>query len=45
VEHLCDRVALINEGRIIEMDRPGALLSKHAAQNLEEAFMKVIGYA
>jgi ABC-2 type transport system ATP-binding protein len=45
VEHLCDRVALINGGRIIEMDRPDTLLSKYAAQNLEEAFMKVIGYA
>jgi len=45
VEHLCDRVALINEGRIIEMDRPGILLSKYAAANLEEAFMRVIGYA
>ena len=45
VEHLCDRVALINEGRIIEMDSPGVLLSKYASANLEEAFMRAIGYA
>lgn len=45
VEHLCDRVALINEGRIMEMDRPGTLLSKYSAANLEEAFMRAIGYA
>jgi ABC-2 type transport system ATP-binding protein len=45
VEHLCDRVALINEGKIIEMNRPDVLLSKYSAANLEEAFMRVIGYA
>lgn len=45
VEHLCDRVALINDGRIIEADGPGTLLSKYGVANLEEVFMRVVGYA
>lgn len=45
VENLCDRVAFINEGRIIESGSPLELRSKHDAQNLEEAFVRVVGHA
>ena len=43
VEFLCDRVALINEGRIIEIGTPKELKEKYSAENLEEVFMKAIG--
>lgn len=45
VEHLCDRVAFINEGKIVEIGSPQELRSRYGAQNLEEAFMKVVGFA
>lgn len=43
VEFLCDRVALINEGRIVESGAPGELKDRYGAENLEEVFMRVIG--
>lgn len=45
VEHLCDRVAFINEGRVMETGSPASLLSKYSAPNLEDAFMRVVGIA
>lgn len=45
VEYLCDRVALIDQGRIVEIGSPDSLKSKYSAVNLEETFMKVVGYA
>ena len=41
VEYLCHRVALINEGKIIEEGRPDELTQKFSAENLEQAFMEV----
>jgi ABC-2 type transport system ATP-binding protein len=43
VEFLCDRVALINEGRIVESGTPAELKEKYDAENLEEVFMRAIG--
>jgi len=43
VEYLCDRVALIDKGRIIEIGSPDFLKSKYSAVNLEDAFMRVVG--
>ncbi|MBC7112891.1 MAG: ABC transporter ATP-binding protein [Candidatus Methanomethyliales bacterium] len=45
VEYLCDRVALIDQGKIIETGSPEYLKSKYSAVNLEETFMKVVGFA
>ena len=45
VEYLCDRVALINRGRIVVEGEPSELKTKYQSQNLEEVFAKVIGYA
>jgi len=45
VEDLCDRVAFINDGKILEIGTPPELLSRHNAPNLEVAFMKVVGFA
>jgi ABC-2 type transport system ATP-binding protein len=45
VEYLCDRVALIHEGRIILEGTPSELKNKFSANNLEEVFSKVVGLA
>lgn len=43
VEHLCDRVALIDEGKRVEIGTPKALIEKYEAMNLEEVFIRVTG--
>ena len=45
VEYLCDRVALMNKGKIVVEGEPSELKTKYQSQNLEEVFAKVIGYA
>ena len=45
VEHICDRVALLNKGRIVAEGKPQALKEKFASTNLEEVFAKVVGLA
>jgi ABC-2 type transport system ATP-binding protein len=42
VEFMCDRVALIDHGRIHETGTPSELKGKYGAQNLEEVFMEVV---
>jgi len=42
VEFLCDRIALISEGKIIEEGTPKSLMEKHKAKNIEEVFTKVV---
>jgi len=43
VEFLCDRVAMIAGGRIVEIGTPGELKGRYGAENLEEVFMRAIG--
>jgi ABC-2 type transport system ATP-binding protein len=45
VEHLCDRVALLNKGRIVAEGHPQELKEKFESTNLEEVFAKVVGLA
>lgn len=45
VEFLCDRVALVNKGRIMLEGTPAQLKAEHKGQNLEEVFAKAVGYA
>lgn len=45
VEFLCDRVALINKGRIVTTGSPSELKTKYNAVNLEEVFGEVVGFA
>jgi ABC-2 type transport system ATP-binding protein len=45
VEHLCDRVALVNKGKIVAEGKPQELKEKYESANLEEVFAKVIGLA
>ncbi len=45
VEYLCDRVALINKGKIVVEGKPDELKKKYGSENLEEVFAKVVGFA
>jgi ABC-2 type transport system ATP-binding protein len=42
-EELCDRVAIIDEGTLIELGTPKELMKKHQTKNLEEVFLKLTG--
>ena len=42
VEYLCDRIALIAEGKIVEEGTPKTLLDKYNANNIEEVFVQVV---
>jgi len=42
VELLCDRIALINDGRIVEIGTPDELKRRHGCSNIEEVFVKVV---
>jgi ABC-2 type transport system ATP-binding protein len=42
-QELCDRVAIIDEGKLIELGAPIELMEKHHAKNLEEVFLKLTG--
>ncbi len=41
VELLCDRIALIHDGVIVEIGTPADLKARHHAANIEEVFMAV----
>ena len=43
VEHICDRVALLNKGKIVAKGKPQELKENFASANLEEVFAKVVG--
>jgi ABC-2 type transport system ATP-binding protein len=45
VEHLCDRVALLNKGKIVAEGKPQELKEAYKSANLEEVFAKVVGLA
>jgi ABC-2 type transport system ATP-binding protein len=42
VEFMCDRIALINDGKIVETGTPSELKRKYGASNIEEVFVKVV---
>lgn len=44
VQYLCGKVALINNGRIVEEGTPEELFRKYQSNNLEEVFIKVSRY-
>jgi sodium transport system ATP-binding protein len=43
VERLCDRVAIVHRGEILERGTPGELVEKYHADNLETAFVEIVG--
>jgi len=40
---ICDRIAIIDNGRIVDLDTPANLKSKHNEKTLEEVFLKITG--
>ncbi|MEM4502314.1 MAG: ABC transporter ATP-binding protein [Ignisphaera sp.] len=42
VEYLCDRVAIIHEGKILAIGSPKQLIEEHSVSNLEEVFVKLV---
>ncbi|MFX0212239.1 MAG: ABC transporter ATP-binding protein [Candidatus Hodarchaeota archaeon] len=42
-ESLCDRVGIIDQGKMIALDIPGVLMTEYNAKNLEEVFIKITG--
>jgi len=45
VEYLCDRVALVNKGKVVAQGSSQELKKKFNALNLEEVFGEVVGFA
>lgn len=43
VERLCDRVALLKDGRVLAEDTPAGITASAGADNLEEAFVTLTG--
>ena len=44
VDYLCDRISLMNKGKIVAEGTPSELKEANSSPNLEEAFMKVISH-
>jgi ABC-2 type transport system ATP-binding protein len=42
-EQLCDRIAFINEGRIVGEGTSGELATKYGVANLEDAYLTLVG--
>ncbi len=42
-EALCDRVAIIDFGKLVALGSPKELIEKHNAKDLEEVFLKITG--
>jgi len=42
-EELCDRVGIIDHGKLIALDTPKELIAKNQVNNLEEVFLKMTG--
>jgi lipooligosaccharide transport system ATP-binding protein len=42
-EELCDRIVLIDHGKIVEEGRPDDLIAKHQVDSLEAVFLKLTG--
>jgi len=42
VEYLCERIALISDGKIVEEGKPKSLMEKYKANNIEEVFTRVV---
>ena len=44
-ERHCDRLAIMDHGRLVEQGEPSELLQQHGAENLEDVFAAVTGRA
>jgi ABC-2 type transport system ATP-binding protein len=44
-ERHCDRLAVIDQGRLVEQGEPGELLERHRTESLEDVFTAVTGHS
>jgi ABC-2 type transport system ATP-binding protein len=44
VETVCDRVAILHQGQLRSEGRVADLVANHRADNLEQVFLKIVGY-
>jgi ABC-2 type transport system ATP-binding protein len=44
-ERYCERLAIMDQGRLVEQGEPGELLERHGTESLEEVFTAVTGRA
>jgi|SRR3989344_658902 len=42
-QELCDRIEIMDKGRIVTEGTPAELMKKHSAKNMEEVFLKTTG--
>ncbi|MCE3255310.1 MAG: transporter family protein [Rickettsiaceae bacterium] len=43
IEEICDRIAVLNDGKIVFIGKPEEFKAKHKNKNLEDAFLSEIG--
>ena len=43
IEQLCDRIALLDGGRVIALDTPAAVVAQSGAPTLDDAFVALTG--
>jgi ABC-2 type transport system ATP-binding protein len=43
VEMLCNRVGIINEGRLVALEHKDALMSLHGKESLQDVFLELVG--
>jgi len=43
-QELCDRVGIMDHGRLIAQGRPSELMEKYSAQHLEDVFLQLTGH-
>lgn len=42
-EFLADKIGIINQGKLIDVDTPYNIIKKASSKNIEEAFLKIVG--
>ncbi len=42
IEEICDRIAILHQGRLIYVGKPADLVARHGGANLERAFLQAI---
>jgi ABC-2 type transport system ATP-binding protein len=43
VEALCERIGIINDGRLVTLERKEALMAQHANRSLQDIFLALVG--
>ncbi len=43
VEMLCNRIGIVNHGKLVELEDKAALMARHSEQSLQEVFLELVG--